>query len=174
MRRFACLSIFLLLCLISCVSVNADKQASLATSLLSWQNLKAQNDNHYAYKTTFTSVFGFGSETSFEVKDDIVIKRSYSETVRDDATGQTTTKLVWTEEGANVGQNKTNGSPARTIEQAYAYCKDEILTKDPFANMFFLEIMDDGILSSCSFVPNGCQDDCSTGINIRELSFIKK
>lgn len=171
MIRLIHLLLTLALLLSACTRINAAKQSELATSLANWKTLKTQNSNHYTYASTFGSFSGFAWRTTFEVKDDVVVKRQYEETKVDDA-GKTSTTVIWTEQGDEVGKNE-QGAKARTLEEVYAFCKDEVLNQNPFSNTLILELEDNSILKTCYYIPNGCQDDCSSGLNVRDFGFLE-
>ena len=141
------------------------EKESLAESLSVWQDMKAADDGTYAYTRTFQSWTGYHSITRFVVENDVVVRRTFQGYDESD-------QLIdsFDEEGAEVGS--TEGiTPVYTIDELYEVCRDEVLTKDPEANQIILELRDDGILEYCQYIPDGCQDDCSMGVDIASIDF---
>lgn len=146
------------------------KQGELDRSLAAWNALKAENGESYRYETSFASWAGFGDTTTLSVQSGKVTARAY-EAYRLEGDGQTTITESWTEEGAAVGSHEAGAAP-RTVDELYGVCRAEVLTKNPLANDFYLFFRDDGVLESCTYVPKGCVDDCSSGVNITGLEFL--
>ncbi len=142
----------------------------LAYSLEAWTQLKGENGNHYKYQRSFVSYFGFGSITSFEVKDDVVISRVYEAFDENFNTTET-----WTEQGAEVGVHgdESGAEPPRTVEQLYEECRSDVLSKSRVENYVFLSFFDD-VLLECVYIPKSCADDCAVGVSVELLSFAGK
>ena len=152
---------------------NPNEQVALETSLETWKNLKAQNGDHYRYKTSFGSFSGFGDTTTLTVQGETVVSRAYEAYRVNGNTGEKNVTESWTEEGAEVGSHKAGAEP-RTVDELYGVCRSDVLTQNPSANDFYLEFRDDGVLKTCDYVPKDCVDDCSRGVNITGLEFLAK
>ena len=148
----------------------ANDQETLSKSLEIWKHLKKANNGEYGYSRSFRSWVGFGYTTHFTIKDDIVIKREYTEFVGRHALEKLPES--WIEVGADVGTHK-KGHDALLIEQLYNICTKEVLTKDRSHHSIFLELHPNGIISNCYYVPKDCMDDCSQGVEIENLTFGK-
>ena len=138
---------------------------TLAESLAVWQEMKAADDGAYAYTRTFRSWTGYHSVTRFVVEDDMVVRRTFQGYDESDQLLDS-----FDEQGEEVGS--TEGiTPVYTIDELYEVCRDEVLTKDPEANQIYLAFRDDGLLERCHYIPSGCQDDCSMGVDIASIDF---
>lgn len=138
----------------------------LAESLADWQVLKGHNGGHYQYDVGFASWVGFSDTTTLEVRDDEVVLRRYEAR---DAEGEVTES--WTEQGEALGSHE-HGAPLQTIEELYAVCRNEVLTRDREENTIYLEFGDDGVLDYCQYVPVDCADDCARGVSIDAFRFL--
>ena len=147
------------------------KQGELDKSLATWQALKAQNGDHYRYETSFGSFSGFGNTTTLTVQGETVVSRAYEAYRVDGNTGEKNVTESWTEVGAEVGSHEAGAAP-RTVDDLYRVCRSEVLAQSPLENDFYLEFRDDGVLRTCDYVPKGCVDDCSRGVNITALEFL--
>ena len=154
------------LCLLS--ACNLAERGEWSSSFATWNSLKAQNGDSYTYASSFGSWTGYTSTTRFTVVNGEVTERSFESSQRlDDGTEQIES---WTERGEELGEREA-GAPVRTVNEVYAACRDEVLIQNPFANSVGFETDERGLLAACYYVPNGCADDCSKGVNISELKF---
>lgn len=138
----------------------------LERSLDTWRSLKAAYGEHYRYESNFGSWVGFSSVTTFEVQGEVVVTRSYEATSVDGTVSDS-----WVERGAEVGRHEV-GEPPRTLEQVYGVCRDEVLTKDRVRHTIYLEFQENGVLSLCEYAEKSCVDDCSRGVDVRNLRFL--
>lgn len=145
------------------------KQSELDESLATWQNLKAQNGDHYRYETSFASWTGFSSTTTLTVKAGRVTARAYEATYFDQ--DKTETTETWTEQGSEVGSHEAGAEP-RTVDELYGVCRSEVLMQSSAENEFYLEFRGDGVLKDCYYRPKNCADDCLMGVNISGLEFL--
>jgi len=82
--------------------------------------------------------------------------------------------LQWSETKSTLGQT-THSSPAyslSTLDDIYSKARSEWLVKRSDANIYF-EAKNNGMISSAGFVPEGCMDDCFSGINISSIEPFK-
>lgn len=140
-----------------------DHEALVAESLLTWQNMKAADDGTYQYTQSNSSFTGFRDTTTLVVEDDVVVRRTYEVYDENDTLFES-----YDEQGAEVGSNRA-GAPARTIDELYEICRDDVLTRDPVQNHIIVTFHDDGILETCVYVPRDCADDCDEGVGIDTL-----
>jgi major membrane immunogen (membrane-anchored lipoprotein) len=140
-----------------------DHGALLAESLLAWQDMKAADDGTYQYTRTSSSFTGYRDTTTVVVENDVVVRRTYEVYDENGALFDS-----FDEQGAEVGSNES-GAPARTIDELYEICRDDVLTQDPAQNHIILTFHDDGILETCVYVPRDCADDCDEGVGIDTL-----
>ncbi|MFC0516891.1 hypothetical protein ACFFGT_21970 [Mucilaginibacter angelicae] len=137
-----------------------------------WQNFKAESKNSYTYTVNSASVFGAGSETKITVQNGVVVARDYSAYILEYRTANTPPAKVikdqWHEDKSSLSQHNS-GASAITLDQVYQKAKNEWLAADKKKNTIYFETNNNGMISNASYVPNGCQDDCSTGISISEI-----
>src|SRR5690606_14714819 len=75
--------------------------------------------------------------------------------------------LQWTETEADLGiHEQTPASAIQTLDEVYETARTVWLKKRHDADVSF-EAKNNGMISSAGFVPNGCMDDCFSGISIR-------
>ena len=146
------------------------EQKLLAKSLETWQQLKTQNGEHYRYKTSFASFFGFGSTTTLTVQAEKVIARTYESYSTNDEGGREAGES-WTEEGAALGSHEA-GAALRTVDELYGVCRSDVLTQNPLENDLYLVFRDDEVLKTCEYFPKNCADDCFMGVSIAGLEFL--
>jgi hypothetical protein len=113
------------------------------------------------------SFSGLASETSIEIMADRPTKRSRREQLnlgpwRD----------VWMEEGPTIGSHP-GSADALTLEQLYDRCEADVLSKDPAKNHIIFGLHPDGVLAYCEYAPKNCADDCSSGVSVSKLEFLK-
>jgi len=74
--------------------------------------------------------------------------------------------MEWTEEAHEIGtpEHSTAATP-RTLDEIYDKAQNDWLQKRSDAKTYF-EANNGGLISSCGYVVDGCQDDCFTGISI--------
>ncbi|WPV01892.1 hypothetical protein SNE26_08910 [Mucilaginibacter sp. cycad4] len=141
-------------------------------SYKAWQNFKAESKNSYTYTVNAGSIFGYGSETKITVQNGAVVSRDYlSYTLEYTAANTPPTKKIgdqWYEDKNSLNQHAAGAAPI-TLDQVYQKAKNEWLAADKKKNTIYFETNNDGMISIASYVPNGCQDDCSTGIAISEI-----
>ena len=78
--------------------------------------------------------------------------------------------LEWEEgkEGLNSHRNSSPATSPVTLDQIYAKAQsDWLLTRNDATT--YLETANDGLISLCGYVENGCMDDCFIGIHIDSI-----
>lgn len=129
-----------------------------------WLNYKRKSNNSYVYFINFISWSGFGYETQIKVKKGIFTQRKYTSWNR-------TKENSWTENKKELGKHKT-GAKLKLIDDLYEECKNILKTKTKSTNNIYLGFDEKGLLSNCLYAPKNCVDDCSNGIQIKEIKFI--
>jgi hypothetical protein len=75
----------------------------------------------------------------------------------------------WIEAGNELNSHQNSGAAdVLTLDQIYDKARTEWLIKRGKATIYF-EAKNDGMLSSCGYVPDGCMDDCFVGIHINSI-----
>ncbi|HTI93286.1 MAG TPA: hypothetical protein VL727_21955 [Puia sp.] len=169
MKHTRTLTRLLLICtlLTACNKSNLNFHDEYEKSYNSWLSFKQQHGNSYAYAVAQGSWTGVGSQTIITVKDGKVTQRyfkmslppAYQVTISAD-------KLEWTETESEIDTHPGSGAAGPlTLDQIYEKARTEWLPKKPKTTAYF-EAKNDGMISSCGYVNDGCQDDCFIGIGI--------
>jgi hypothetical protein len=136
----------------------------------SWTVFKDSSHNSYRYMVANGSWTGYGSETIITVREGKVVGRSYvaKRTIHNGTAVVTTVLDEWTETESQLSAHD-RGAAAVTLDKIYETARQDWLQKRDDASTYF-ETNNRGMISSCGYVPDGCQDDCFRGITI---SFIE-
>lgn len=145
--------------------LNAEERDALDASRRAWEQARATSNDSYTYGRSFSSFFGnFSSHTDLVVTAGVVSERRF-ELILPDAE-----LVTWTETGDEVGSHDdSRAADPLTVDQLYDVCQEILETVDPAQNELLFALDDRGLLQSCTYIPNGCQDDCSRGFRIRDL-----
>lgn len=141
-------------------------------SIGKWNELKTVNGNSYIYQTRFVSWTGQGSTTEIVVIDGEVITRSYYEFKPSEAGGEEQIIDSYTENGGAIGSNEKGAAPL-TVDELYTTCASDYLVVDATNNTLYFETDSTGLMTLCGFVPDGCADDCYSGVSITGFDWIK-
>lgn len=133
-------------------------------SYQSWLNFKASSNNSYRYQVNTNSWTGYSTESIITVQNGAIIKRTYIAKAIDPKTHGVVVVTEWSEDKASLNTHK-EGALTRTLDEIYAEAKNNWLLKRKDAKTSF-EAKNNGMISSCGYVENGCQDDCFNGIYI--------
>ena len=80
--------------------------------------------------------------------------------------------MEWTENENEINSHTNSGaSYALTLDQVYEKARTEWLIKRKDATVYF-EANNNGLISSCGYVPDGCMDDCFRGITISSVGLL--
>lgn len=169
-NRICLIALLLVGCLISsCESDDTDNQNELEKSYVAFSDFKKETNNSYKYTTTFQSWAGFGWETTIVVSNGTVIQRQFKYTnIEKLGSDILKEELEWTENGSEIGNHTNIGSDPFTLDEIYAKAKQEWLPKRDDVKTHF-ETKNNGLISTCGYVENGCQDDCFVGIHIKTI-----
>ncbi len=81
-------------------------------------------------------------------------------------------ELEWTENENEIGDHEHTGAAAPlTLDEIYAKAEQEWLLKRENAKTYF-ETKNNGLISTCGYVENGCMDDCFIGISIKRIEVL--
>ena len=133
-----------------------------------WLAFKKSANNNYSYTVKTASWAGFGDSTIISVNNGIVSGRMYTSYTIDGATGQTSTRETWTETSTNLNTHQS-GASTINLDAVYEKAINDWLKADKKQNTIYFEAKNQGMISTCGYVPNGCQDDCLTGIRISNI-----
>ncbi len=80
--------------------------------------------------------------------------------------------LEWQEEGGALGTHQyTGAAEVLTLDEVFDKAANDWLVKNEDRQTYF-EAKNNGMISLCGYVPEGCQDDCFTGIRIASIEAI--
>ena len=152
---------------ISCHKSNMNYENDFGKSYQEWLSFKKTSGNSYRYKVVSNSWVGSGWETTLTVTEGKITQRYYKLTLPRGYTGNIPAdRLEWTENGNEVNTHTQSGAAAAiTLDQVYEKARTEWLLKRQNSKTYF-EAKNDGMISSCGYVNDGCADDCFVGINI--------
>lgn len=137
-----------------------------------WKTAKMNNGNSYSYTVDFNSFFGFGSTTTITVLNNIVVQRDYESYTVNGETFDKEIISIWSETLKDLGVHKEGAEP-KTIEELYGLCENSILNVSEKNNFITFLTENNGIISTCSYFPKNCQDDCAIGFNISSIKWLK-
>lgn len=169
-NRIYLIALLLISCLItSCESDDVENQNEFQISKKALQDFKKATNNSYKYTVNFSSWTGTAWETTITVTNGVVAQRHFKYT---NTAGLSSTisqsELEWTENVSEIGSHKNNAFAALILDEIYAKAQQDWLLKRANAKTYF-EAKNNGLLSTCGYVENGCQDDCFIGIHIKSI-----
>lgn len=136
-----------------------------------WQGFKASTNNSYRYTVEFSSWVGISTKTTITVRNGKVTGRSYVlihlEYVGNQSPPAIVEKERW-EETESTLNTHTSGAATITLDAIYEQAASDWLQKREDATTYF-EAKNNGMISSCGYVPDGCADDCFRGIHISSI-----
>ncbi|NQZ31889.1 MAG: hypothetical protein HRU06_11480 [Oceanospirillaceae bacterium] len=134
-------------------------------SLRNWTKLKRKYGTNYSYQRSTKTASGQHSNTKILVLDNRVEYRDFFEWQEGN-----TPSLTWSENFADLNQHN-QGTPAKTLDQLYAQCQQEILSKSTTEYSIRFSLDQYQILKQCSYTKLSCSNTCSTqGIRINGLT----
>lgn len=136
-------------------------------SLAVWKNFKSSSENSYRYTVITSSWVGISTETTITVRSGKVTNRAYIRKAITNTPGVVTIMDQWTEDEATLNSHNA-GAISRTLDDIYEQAKNDWLKPRPDAQTYF-ETENNGMISSCGYVPDGCADDCFRGISIKSI-----
>jgi hypothetical protein len=147
-------------------------RSDFAESKNAWQDFKKTSNNTYSYTATASSWVGFGSSTKITVTNGVVTGRDYTGYTIDGQTGQRTTQETWSETTVTLNSH-SDGAAAITLDAVYEKAAAVWLKANVKENTVYFEAENNGMISTCGYVPNNCMDDCFTGIHISEILAVR-
>jgi hypothetical protein len=162
------------LLLSSCKKDNIANESEFNKSYNSWLSFKSTSHNTYLYTTNFGSIFGYGSETRVTVVNGQITSRDFTAVrLRRDGTNKQDTISHWHEDANHINTHPNDAGESLTLDGVYQKAKTTWLKADKKSNSIYFEAKNNGMISSCGFVPNGCQDDCFNGITIDLITAVQ-
>jgi hypothetical protein len=172
MNRNSYLLIMLLIAsmVTSCKKSDIEYENDFDKSYKTWLAFKASSNNSYRYKVNFGSWTGYSHETTVTVKDGKVVERAFIAKSIERPSNQVVVREEWTEDVNSLNTHQ-NGDATLTLDDIYHKAKTVWLLKKKNADVS-LETKNNGMISSCGFVPHNCADDCFNGISITLIEAI--
>ena len=152
----------------SCRKDDFRYQSDFENSFQKWLDFKEASGNSYRYRGSGGSWVGTGWETIITVSKGKVVQRYYKLSFPAGWTGTIpgNDETEWTENESEINSHEhTAAAEALTLDQVYEEARNNWLKKRSNAETYF-ESKNNGIISSCGYVNDGCQDDCFNGITI--------
>jgi len=171
MKNLFLITFLILLTATSCKKESIAKSDEYDTSLKAWLNYKSDVGNSYQYTITYGSWTGYGVEITTGIsKGQFVFRDFTSFRYRNDGSGKKDTLKSWHEDTATINTHTQDAGEIMTIDEIYTKARTVWLKVDASANDIFFEAKNNGIISSCGYVPHGCQDDCFNGVKIKSIT----
>jgi len=158
------LVLFLTLCS-SCKKDKLEYKTDFEKSSAAWKTFKAKSGNSYVYQVSTSSWTNYQTFTTITVTDGKVTHRAYTARSTNQAPSASVTIHEEWEEDQQTLNSHESGAKSQTLDEIYEQARTVWLKKRGDADTYF-KAENDGLISSCGFVPHGCQDDCFTGIHI--------
>jgi hypothetical protein len=155
----------------SCEKNDLEYENDFKNSSKTWLDFKESSNNSYKYVVRGGSVFiNFGWETTITVLKGKVAQRHFKYTSTEGlADNIPQEELEWIENENEINSHEqTSAAYAWTLDEIYEKAEQEWLVKRKNAKSYF-EAENNGLLSSCGYVEDGCMDDCFIGINIKSI-----
>lgn len=145
--------------------LNDAEQLRLEASKDIWVLERDKNHGNYHYESEFSSWVGFGYVTKIFVSQNTAYRRAF------EAYDEGGTVTVRYDEDASILGTNDSGHPVKTVDELYEECSDILSTQSPDENDITFTISNIGIISTCTYIPHSCADDCSQGVSINNLTF---
>ncbi len=151
----------------SCENEDFNYQNNFEKSYKEWLSFKSSSGNSYSYVAAGGSVFGPAWQTTITVSNGKVTQRHFKYTSTSGMINVPPEVVEWTENETEIGSH-TSAAAALTLDEVYDKARSEWLIKRENVKTY-LETKNNGLISSCGYVEDGCMDDCFYGINIRSI-----
>lgn len=152
---------------VACKKSNLNYEKDFDKSYNEWLSFKKTSGNSYRYKVVGGTWIGYGWETIITVSDGKITQRYFKLTPPKESTVNIPAEeLEWTENGNEINTHTHSGAAETiTLDEVYDKARTEWLLKRGNAKTYF-EAKNNGMISSCGYIIDGCQDDCFIGIGI--------
>jgi hypothetical protein len=158
----------------SCKKSDFNYQSDFEKSYKEWIKFKGSSDNSYRYTVGGGSWVGLGWQTVITVNEGRVVQRYFKLSFPVGWTGTVpnANEIEWTENENEINSHEhTSATAAATLDEIYEKARSTWLKKRGNAKTYF-EAKNNGLISSCGYVEDGCQDDCFNGISITSIELL--
>lgn len=149
-----------------------EHQSSYKESLSFWEQEKKLHQSSYEYTLSHHSKEGHFFETAtIIVKNGNVHQRSYKrfEQIKD---GTLKEMESWTESSDKLNTHE-EGIPAKTLDSIYEECNSTYLKNRNVSDLVYFDVLNQGFISICGYIPNDCTGDCFRGFSIEAFKWLK-
>jgi hypothetical protein len=156
----------------SCKKSDFIHQSDFEKSYKEWLSFKKTSGNSYHYMVSGGSWTGMGWQTDITISEGKIVQRHFKLSFPVGWTGSTpdADEIEWTENENEINlHTNTAAAEAVTLDEIYEKARTNWLKKRDNAKTYF-EAKNNGLISSCGYIEDGCQDDCFNGISV---SFIE-
>lgn len=136
-----------------------------------WKSFKQSNNNSYKYIVKAESWTGTAWITTITVKDGEISKRHFKYTSPEGTIDYVPEEdREWTETFNEINTHVTSPAAAAiTLDEVYLKAEREWLINRKNTTTYF-KAENNGLISYCGYVEDGCTDDCFIGIKIENIS----
>ena len=168
-KTYPLLLFIILLTIISCKKSDIEHENDFNKSYKSWTDFKKTSQNTYQYTVVAGTWAGYSWQTQITVTEGKIKQRYFKYISTRDISFIPEMEREWTEDEDKINSHQnTNAAEALTLDQIYTKARNEYLIKRENATTIF-EAKNNGLISSCGFIDDGCQDDCFRGITISSI-----
>ncbi len=161
----------LLLCLVSvfweCKKEDFKYENEFDQSFFKWETFKKNAGDSYSYVVYNSSWVGASWQTEIIVTNGKVTQRSFKMISAQGLGDIPQAEREWVESKDEINIHSTGATPL-TLDQIYEKASTDWLLKRKNATIYF-ETENNGLISVCGYVEDGCQDDCFVGIHISSI-----
>lgn len=159
--------LFIGVMLTSCKKSDMNFENDFEKSNKEWLIFKEISNNSYSYMVTGSTWTGSAWETVITVTNGKITQRHFKFTSVEGLVNVPQEALEWTENENEINSHDS-ADEALTLDQIYDKARNEWLIKRKNAKPYF-ETNNNGLISSCGYVEDGCMDDCFIGIKIAHI-----
>lgn len=201
-RSYTIFLLLFILVFNACEKGDIEHENRFERSYEAWLNFKAASGNNYRYEVSGATWAGSSWLTTITVREGKVTQRDFRyeafNDIRMPEGGWSSIsldellnglgfsaddfleqegrpfheELQWVETERELGlHEKTPAGQVQTLDEIYETTRTVWLKKRNDAEISF-EAKNDDLISAAGFVPNGCIDDCFSGISIRSIESI--
>ena len=155
----------------SCKKSDFRYQSDFEKSYKEWVKFKGASGNSYRYEVSGGSWVGLGWQTGITVSRGKIVLRDFKYILPVGGWDGNipANEMEWTEIENEINSHEnTSATIAKTLDEVYEKVRDNWLKKRSNAKTYF-EAKNNGLISSCGYVEDGCQDDCFNGISITSI-----
>jgi hypothetical protein len=162
-------SLFLLLITLFCGCNKEDfkYENEFDKSFAKWESFKASTGNSYSYVVYNSSWVGASWQTEITVTNGEVTQRRFKMISAQGLGEIPLAEKEWVETKSEINSHSTGATPL-TLDEIYEKASTDWLSKRKSATTYF-EADNNGLISVCGYVEDGCQDDCFVGIHISSI-----